>query len=190
MKIKLTLTAAASSILIASMSFNAVSEDKIVYVSDNQFERISVEWIAPKSFSDVKEGNFSSERFRKRVFNQLEKHLDKLASDLPDGQTMNFKFTDLDLAGRVEPASFIGISLGSSANLDDVRIMRDVDIPRIKFEYELINADGEVIRTEEVNLKNMNYLHEIGMASRNKPYKHEKRMLSKWFSKNIIDVQV
>lgn len=176
---------AVASCLIASLSFSAFSSDKEVYVSDNEFDRISVEWVEPKSFRDVKDGTFSSERFRKRVFNQLEKHLDKLASDLPEGQTISFKVTDLDLAGRIEPASFIGYS----RSLDEVRIMRNVDIPRIKFEYALLDDKGEVIKKEDVNLKNMNYLNDVGMSNRNKPYEHEKRMLSRWFAKNIIDGQ-
>ena len=177
---------AIASCLIASLSFSALSSDKDVYISDNQFERISVEWVEPKSFRDVKDSNFSSERFRKNVFNQLEKHLNKLASDLPEGQSIRFRITDLDLAGRIEPASF----LGYTRSLDDVRIMRNIDIPRIQFEYELVDDKGTVIRAEEVDLKNMNYLNDAGMASRNKPYKYEKRMLSRWFSKNIIDGQV
>lgn len=185
MKMKAKLYATASC-LLASLSFSAVSSDKEIYISDNQFDRISVEWVEPKSFRDVKDGTFSSAKFRKNVFSQLEKHLNKLANDLPEGQSIRFKFTDVDLAGRVEPASFIGFS----RSLDDIRVMRNIDIPRIKFEYELLNGKGEVIRAEEVNLKNMNYLNEAGMTSRHKPYKYEKRMLSKWFSKNIIDGQV
>lgn len=185
MKMKVKVYAVASC-LVTSLSFSAMSSDKEVYISDNQFDRISVEWVEPKSFRDVKDSSFSSHRFRKSVFNQLEKHLNKLASELPEGQSISFKVTDLDLAGRVEPASF----LGYSRSLDEVRIMRNVDIPRIQFEYELLNEKGEVIKTEVVNLKNMNYLNEVGMTNRNKPYKYEKRMLSRWFSKNIIDSQV
>jgi hypothetical protein len=184
MKMNIKVSALASC-LIASLSFSAVSSDKDVYVSDNEFDRISVEWVEPKSFRDVKDSNFSSERFRKKVFNQLEKHLNKLASDLPEGQSISFKVTDLDLAGTIEPASFLGFS----RSLDDVRIMRNVDIPRIKFEYELLDDKGAVIKAEEVNLKNMNYLNDVGLASRNKPYRYEKRMLSRWFAKNIIDRQ-
>lgn len=185
MRMKASLAAAAASCLIASLSVSAESVDENVYVSDNQFERISVEWIEPKSFRDVKDGNFSSAKFRKNVFNHLEKHLNKLASDLPEGQTINFKVNDLDLAGTVEPASFIG--LGHGRGLDEVRIMRNVDIPRIRFEYQLVDAKGAVIKSEEVSLKNMNYLNDISMTRRNEPYRHEKRMLSEWFSKNIIE---
>lgn len=185
MKMNIKVCAIASC-LIASLSFSAFSSDQDVYISENEFDRISVEWVEPKSFRDVKDSNFSSERFRKNVFNQLEKHLNKLASDLPEGQSIKFIVTDLDLAGRIEPASF----LGYSRSLDDVRVMRNIDIPRIQFEYELVDEKGDVIRSEEVNLKNMNYLHDIGMANRNRPYKYEKRMLSRWFAKNILDEQV
>jgi len=183
MKTKLTLVAFATSILIVSNGVSASSAKNDIYTSDNQFDRISVKWVEPKTFSDVREANYSTAKSRERVFNQLEKHLDKLAEDLPEGQTINFTFTNVDLAGRVEPASFIGLS----NSISDVRVMRDVDIPRIKFEYELVDTNGAVIRAEEVNLKNMNYLREIRLSSRNSPYEHEKQMLSEWFSKNIIE---
>ena len=185
MKMKPSYLALLVSCLIASMPLSASTDKKDIYISDNKLDRISVEWIEPKSFTDVRQANFSSAKFRKHVFNQLEKHLSKLAKDLPKGQVINFKITDLDMAGSVEPASIIGLS----SSMEDVRVMRNIDIPRIKFEYELVDASGAVIKSAEVKLKDMNYLNDIRFSSRNKPYEHEKRMLSKWFSKNIIDAQ-
>lgn len=154
-----------------------------IYISDNKLERVSIEWVEPKKFSDVKQANFSSAKFRKHVFKQLENHIDELAKQLPKGQTLQVSVEDLDLAGRLEPASLAG--LGSS--MQDVRVMRTVDIPRMTFTYSLLDANESVLKTETVKLKDMNYLTSSStLRDRDRPFGHEKRMLSAWFKKNLV----
>ena len=162
---------------------NAVDD---VFISDNHLERIRVEWVNPESFTDVRQTHSSREKFRKHVFVQLEKHLDELAKDLPIGQRLKLSVTDLDLAGRIEVASFIGLS----NRMDEVRVMRNIDIPRLTFAYELVDANGKVLKSDDVHLKNMNYLQSAGITSRNRPFAYEKIMLSKWFAKNFVLVEV
>jgi hypothetical protein len=186
MKTNTLVCALAALTFSVSLPLSASDESEDIYTSDNTLNRISVQWLAPKKFTDVREANFSNAKFRKRVFSQLEKHLDKLAEDLPSGQTLAVSVTDVDLAGRIEPASFVGLS----STMDDVRVMRNVDIPRIEFTYQLLDANGVVLKSEEVNLKNMNYLHDIRFSGRDKPFGHEKRMLSKWFAKSLINDNV
>jgi hypothetical protein len=169
--------------LLISTNLHAEDKKSDVYVSDNELDRISVAWVAPKKFTDVKEANFSSSKFRKHVFNHLEKHLDKLAQDLPEGQKMSFEMTNLDLAGRVEPGRMLGLGIG----MDDVRVMRDIDIPRIKFTYTVTDANGQVIKTEDVNLKDMGYLDSSNHIRRDRPFFYEKDMLSKWFKKEVLN---
>lgn len=170
-------------LFVFSLPLIAEQSDADVYISDNELQRVSVKWIEPKSFTDVKERNFSNAKYRKHVFSQLEKHLDKLAKELPQGQSLMVSVTDVDLAGSFEPASFIGLS----TSMDNIRIMRNVDIPRLEFTYQLIDASGKILRSEEVNLKNMNYLYGGSISGRNQSFAHEKKMLSKWFTKSIID---
>lgn len=157
------------------------NESNEIYTSDNTYERVNIKWIKPKSFTDVKNASFSSSKYRKHVFKQLEKHFDKLSQTLPLGQSLVINVTDLDLAGRVEPGGYSGFSGG----LDDVRIMRTIDIPRIKFEYQLVDTAGKLIKSEQINLKDMNYLDTGYSVKRNRPFAYEKKMLSKWFKKNF-----
>lgn len=177
--------AALVAVLYVGSSFSTMANETSndVYVSDNVLDRVSVQWLKPKSFTDVKQPNSHREKFRKHVFSNLEKHLDKLAKALPEGQSLNVLVTDLDLAGRIEPASFVGLS----QRMDDIRVMRSVAIPRIEFSYELVDDLGVVIKRDEVNLKNINYLQNIGISSRNRPFEHEKKMLQKWFEKHLQD---
>mgnify|MGYP001062685114 CR=1 FL=1 len=143
--------------------------------------RIEVEWIEPKKFTDLRDRNFNSKKFREHAFKHFEEHLAELANDLPEGQRLQMKVTDVDLAGRVEPGNFSGLV----ATHENIRIMRNVDIPRIKFEYVLLDASGAVIQSDEVKLKDMNYLNGIRSFRSDAPFFHEKRMLTRWFEKNL-----
>ncbi|GAB56669.1 hypothetical protein GPUN_2554 [Glaciecola punicea ACAM 611] len=179
----ISLCAAAALSLSLPLSASAKEKSEDVYISDNELQRVSVTWVEPKSYTDVRDANSSRTKFRRHVFTQLEKHIDELAEDLPAGQTLNVTVTNVDLAGRIEPASFVGFS----NSMQDIRVMRNIDIPRIEFSYELVDADGTVIKSEEVNLKDMSYLNGIGISGRNKPFEYEKRMLSDWFAKSIVE---
>lgn len=167
----------------ASANTKANSDEPDIYVSDNEYNRISVAWVSPKEFTDVKESNFSSKKYRKYVFNQLEKHLDELSRDLPEGQNIRFEVTNLDLAGRIEFANMLGFGTG----VQDVRVMRDIDIPRIKFSYQLKDNNGEIISADEVNLKDMSYLRNASTLRRDRPFYYEKKMLSRWFKKQLLE---
>lgn len=174
-------------ITMAGMAFGSMALDSVdntnIYISENSFDNLAVEWVEPDSFSDVRDNNFSSERFRKRVFKQIERHLNKLASKLPEGQSIKFSITDLDLAGQVAPASFVGFSNGYG----HTRVLRDIDIPRINFTYTLNDKDGKVVKSDTVTLRDMNYLSFANDSIANKrAFYYEKRMLEKWFKKNLL----
>lgn len=145
--------------------------------------RIQVEWVNPKKFTDLSDRMTSSEKFRTHAIKSFEKHFTKLAQNLPEGQSLKLKITDVDLAGRIEPGSFSGLV----NTTDNIRIMRNLDIPRIKFEYALMDASGAVIKEEEVKLKDMNYLNAMRPANHNRPFVYEKRMLTRWFNQNLKD---
>ncbi len=140
-------------------------------------KKAEVEWLEPKKYTDVRSGNMSRTKFRKHVMKELDEHLQELAEGLPEGQSLRIKVTDLDLAGRVEPGRFSGLV----NTFEEIRILRDIDIPRIDFSYELLDEAGVVVKTEEVELKDMNYLRNVRISRRDQPYAYEKRMLSEWF---------
>ena len=96
---------------------------------------------------------------------------------MPDGQTLGIKVTNLDLAGQVWPASFVG--LGHSGG--DVRLIKSIDIPRMEFSYTLKNSDGSVVQEAEVNLKDMNFQHLHNQFFNSESLRYEKNMLKSWF---------
>lgn len=158
-------------------------EEPEIYMTDNELKRVSVKWIDPSSFRDIRPANQSRLKYRNHVFTNIEEHFDKLAEDLPEGQTLEVSVTNVDLAGRVEPGRFLGLT----NNLNDVRVMTNIDVPRISFEYAILDSNGNKIKSEEVELKDMSYLmHGTRSFSARDAFGYEKRMITKWFKSDLL----
>ena len=139
---------------------------------------VEVTWENPKDYTDVKPSNESRKHFRNRVFKRLDEHFAKLAEKLPDGQMLQIKVTDLDLAGQVWPASFVGFGSGGS----DVRLIKRIDIPRMEFSYKLLGADKQVIQEADVKIKDMAFQDRLRSGFRDEPLRYEKHMIKDWFN--------
>ena len=158
-----------------AQSNNAQHEPADKLTSDKG--RVTVEWINPKKFTDTRPTNMSSTKHREHLFKQLEEHLEELAEQLPAGQSLSLSVTDVDLAGRVEPGAFSGLV----NTMSDVRIIREIDSPRLKFSYQLFDANGAVLKAQDVSLKDMSFMSGFSSRQSDSPYVYEKRMLTKWF---------
>jgi hypothetical protein len=149
---------------------------------------VSIEWVEPEKYRDVRHPNVSRAKYRERVFTKLESHFSELAEELPEGYQLALKVTNLDLAGEVQTATqagIIGIHHRASAGFQEYRIMRQIDIPRMTFSYELKNSEGEVVQSEEVKLKDTGFLNRTTTRFRNRPLQYEKAMLSRWFKETF-----
>ncbi|WP_371194126.1 DUF3016 domain-containing protein [Glaciecola sp. SC05] len=167
-----SITALAVSLLLFSNA-QAGSETQQVSEATN----IKIEFIEPESYTDMRPSNESRSRYHKHVLSSIEEHFAELSENLPDGQTLDIKVTDIDLAGDTRSPR---IPVGSF--MFDVRVMEDIFFPRIKFNYVLKNAAGEVLQSEDVNLKDMAYLNRAGVVRRNSgSFPYEKFMLQQWF---------
>lgn len=169
--------------LLLPLSLPAVGE---ILAKDNEQEsksdsRIEIVWENPEKFTDTRSANMSASKHREHIFEQLEAHMVKLSDTLPDGQVLRVKVTNLDLAGRVEPGRFTGLV----NTMDDIRIIREIDIPRITFSYELFSAEGELLKEENVKLKDMNFMRGPSFRPKDAPFAYEKRMLTEWFEDNL-----
>ena len=91
------------------------------------------------------------------------------------------KVSDLDLAGQVWPASFVGLGHSTS----DVRVIKNIDIPRMNFSYQLLDESGQVLQQAEVKLKDMSFLDRGSHFFRNEPLRYEKNMLKRWFEQEF-----
>lgn len=170
------ILAMCAAVVIASPTA-VLAEDKAA-----QPDRVEIEWQNPKEFTDVKAANGHRGKFRDSTFAKLEKHLEKLAEHLPEGTKLKMTVTDLDLAGKVWPGHFSGLDTTS-----DVRVVKRIDIPRMNFSYELVDANGTVVKSGEENLKDMAFQDRLSKHRRHDSLRYEKTMLKNWFSKEFGD---
>ncbi len=142
---------------------------------------VEIEWVKPEKYRDVRSSNESRKRFRENTFEHINEYMNKLALALPDNNKLLIKVSDLDLAGRVLPASFIGLGTGGA----DVRVVKSIDIPRINFSYQLLDSSGQVLQEAEVELKDMSFLDRSKHSFRNEALRYEKNMLKRWFNQEF-----
>lgn len=138
---------------------------------------VDIVWEKPETFRDVKPTSQSRKSFREQTFNSLQEYMQKLAERLPDGQTLTMTVTNLDLAGQVWPASFVGLGMSGS----DVRVVKSIDIPRMTFSYQLKDKQGVEIQQADVDLKDMAFMDRANRMFSSENLRYEKNMLKNWF---------
>ncbi len=143
-----------------------------------QVSALTVTWGDYQTFTDVKPANGMRKAYAESTFKTLEEYMHKLAANLPQGHTLAMTITNLDLAGRVLPGSFTGLGLHSA---DMIRVIKTIDIPRIEFTYEYKDANGIVLKSDTVNLKDMSFMTGHNPLFSSDSLKYEKNMLRKWF---------
>lgn len=159
-----------------------------VTTSSLQAATVEVEWKNPDEFRDIRPANESKKNFRRRVFASIEGFVVDFAERLPEDQKLKVTFTDLDLAGQVWPAHFIGLGIGGG-NTNDVRMIRRIDIPRMSFTYQLLDADDAVVQEGEADLKDMAFQERFNPAFRSEDLRYEREMLRTWFRKEFTELQ-
>lgn len=166
-----SLLVCAVALAVSSTSFAAEEAD-----------RVEITWEEPKSYTDIRPSNESRKGFRDRVFHNIEEHMEELAEDLPEGYTLKMTVTDVDLAGQVWPNRFVGVGRAAAA---DVRVVDRLFIPRMEFSYSLADAQGNEVKSAEVNLKDMAFQDRIVRRRHTDSFVYEKAMLSEWFDKEL-----
>ena len=175
------------SILTVCMGVSTIAsaneQDESVQEKTNDV--IEVVWQDAEKYRDVRPANESRKRFRERVLKQLEAHIVSKSEDLPEGQSLKITVSNIDLAGQVWPSSFVGIGHAGG----DVRLIKDVDIPRMELAYELLDKSGQVVKSESVKLKDMSFMQSSNLRYRNDHLRYEKKMLDDWFKRTFMSEQ-
>lgn len=144
-------------------------------LSPNAFAASSeVIWTDYESYRDINPGNSGRKQFRERTFKALEQHFAKLAATLPAEQTLKIDVTDVDLAGDT-----------NAGGINRMRIIKHIYSPRMNFSYQVLDADGKVIQSDEVVLKDMNFMSGSNLKYRNESLGYEKKMLDDWFKETF-----
>jgi hypothetical protein len=143
-----------------------------------QAANVEIEWKDPEKYRDIRGGNEPQKSFEQRVINALSGFFQEAAKEsLPADQSLHLTITDVDLAGDVE-YFFSQFPSG-------IRVMRDVYFPSIAFSYELKDANGNVLKSGEENIKDMGYRFSGVIFINNPPFNYEKRMIEDWFSRTF-----
>ena len=171
--------------LSLGLSTIAVANEQDESVQEKADDIIEVVWQDAEKFRDVRPANESRKRFRERVLKQLEEHIVSKSEDLPEGQSLKITVSNVDLAGQVWPSSFVGIGHAGG----DVRVIKDIDIPRMELAYELLDKSGQVLKSESVKLKDMSFMQSSIMRYRNDHLRYEKKMLDDWFKRTFVSEQ-
>lgn len=160
--------------LIRSMGAGmlAVSLGAVASAAESMVE---VKFAEPAKFTDF--GEF--DRDREQAMSELKRHIEKLAQrDLP-GKQIRIEFTDIDLAGELEPRV---------AAANRIRVLRSVTIPRLQFTYAMLE-DGKEVAAGKASLKDMNYQSSVNRYFDSEPLRYEKRMLDEWVAKDLMGKQ-
>jgi len=144
-------------------------------IQASEVKNVVVEYDKPEKFTDIKYFNGSKKKFHQRLFKNWNEFLTKEAGEiLPENYRLKIKFTDIDLAGTY--------MLGG---VDNNRIVREIDYPRLKISYQLMNGD-QLVKQAEVTLKDLNFLrHNVTMRRSSGNFYHEKKLMKDWIKKEL-----
>ena len=164
MKKLLTITLA---MLLASCS-STIVEPETVSATDGL---ATVTLINPRNFSDIDTGNFGIQSdFEQSVAKKLAEALADYFKETD--VTIDITFTNIDLAGETR------------YNMQEIRVLKDLYIPRMSFEYVIKDIAGNIMLADTVDIKDMSYLSKrlFGMEANNL-IGYDKRMLIEYFEK-------
>ena len=144
---------------------------------DKPVSRVEVIFVEPDKFTDVKDELLQTERGRNYLLEQLKVHMQSVAAKyVKEGQHLEIKVSDVDLAGGFEP--------WHGGNFDRIRILRDQYPPRMELEFRLVDAEGRVISTGKRRLIDGGYLMTLSIATHD-PLRYDKEMISDWLRREF-----
>lgn len=172
MKTKLSVLFGAA-LSLAALGYAADSK------SDGYAARVEVLFDHPENFTDLKDSYMATDRGRDAYAETIREYLQQNAARrLPEGQKLSITFTDIDMAGEFEPWR------GPAAS--DVRIIKDIYIPRMKFTYRITDAQDAVIKEGKAELSDLNFQMNLPTSiNSSDPLRYEKRLLDDWMRSEL-----
>ena len=133
---------------------------------------VKVTFVAPEKFTDVQDDWTSSDSYRDHVLGELRAQIESLARNyITGGRHLEVSVTDVDLAGDFEP--------WRGADFSHIRILRELYPPRMKLEFRLVDADGNVVSEGKRQLQQLGYLMTLSLPTRD-PLRYDKEMIRGW----------
>jgi hypothetical protein len=143
--------------------------------------RTEVIFIHPENFTDVKDGEFATDKGRDAILARIRDYLvERTASLLPEGDRLTVTFTDIDLAGDFEP--WRGPQWG------DVRIIKDIYPPAFKFSYAVTDPSGRVVKQGSEDIRDLNFQMRVTIDTTD-TLRYEKDILDDWARSTLRDLK-
>jgi hypothetical protein len=139
---------------------------------------IPINFVQPEKFTDFRiQGRqeiVSAGIFRE----QVSAYLSPIVAKRFPGDTLTLKFTDIDLAGRIDPSK--------TRKLPNVRIDRNMASPlRMYFDYTLTDSHGKILASGSQSLVDADYLYRYNYYSnqaKSDTLFYEKATLNRWIT--------
>lgn len=140
--------------------------------ADKADNRVTVTFTDPEKFTDAADGQRGSQLRVEENLGEIEDYIVQRAKHyLAEGQSLRVTVTDVDLAGEVEP--------WRTHSAQDLRIVKDIYPPRIDLSFQLLDANGAVVKEGERSLKDLMFNWKINI-NRTDPRMHEKALIDDW----------
>lgn len=163
-------------VLFAAAALLAVGLPQSVFAAD--MSRATVTFQEPDKFTDINDSISGTRKGREYYLSEIQKLVEEQAALLlPAGQKLEMTFTDIDLAGDYLP---------SMASGRDVRVIKDIYMPRMKFTYKITDAAGAVVKEGAETISDTNFMNNIGtLVGRGEPLYYDKGLLVNWLRKTL-----
>lgn len=163
-----------SLILLGSVAASAAEPAK----AEKSPPRITAEFVEPDKFTDFRDGMMETEKGVAHLMDQFKEHLASLSQHVPEGQRVEIRFTDIDLAGDYEP--------WRGPQFSDIRIMKEIYAPRMKFDFKVIDAaSGAVLRQGSERISDMSYLMNSARIPNTDPLRYDKDLFTDWVRREL-----
>lgn len=135
---------------------------------------ITVEFQNPDDFRDVRDslGGSTDQNALASLRTWLQENA---PARLSAGQKLRVTFTEIDLAGDFLPG----------ANVDRVRIIRGVYIPRMELAFAVTDAAGQVVKQGTRTLTNLDFQNTGRRIGSDQPFFYDKMLLEDWLRKEF-----
>lgn len=142
---------------------------------EDKYARITIVYENSLEFTDFKDSYHSNERMVAGLEEEFNRYLKRTAAGiLPEGQSLTITFTDIDMAGDFEP--------WRGLDAHDIRIIKPIYPPRIKFTYTVTDAGGAVVQEGEERLSDLSFQITLGI-NRNDVFFYEQELMRSWMRK-------
>ncbi|NDV62030.1 DUF3016 domain-containing protein [Puniceicoccales bacterium CK1056] len=134
----------------------------------------------PEDFTDFSVSGMSEEKTLNIFEGELEQELERIADKyLAEGETLTLVFTDIDMAGDIQP--------WRNRTNSDIRYVEAIYPPRLQFSYSLADADGNILKEGEAIESDLGFQMNISASVRGKnmSFFYELELLSDWARKEL-----